>query len=299
MKARRLLAGLYFLLSVTTYGQSPADLVRPFVGTQGEGNTYPGPSAPFGMIQLSPDTEKELWETASGYEYSDPTILGFSLTHLSGTGIPDLGDFLFVPQTGEPKLAPGTKSDPDAGYQSRYSHDEETASAGYYKVKLQKSNVTVELTAGDRAGMMRMTFPPSGEPSILTDLTHVLTGKKWKVAWSHLRVENNSTITGFHLVNGWAKERFLYFAARYSRPFDKAEIFSDGKPVLYNTYRFRGLPPGPIGNPGQSALEAAMHPANTEFFYFVSDGNGYHRFARNLDEHNRNVAAYRHALGMR
>jgi predicted alpha-1,2-mannosidase len=239
MKTRSLLAGFCFLLSVTTYGQSPADFVRPFVGTQGEGNTYPGPSAPFGMVQLSPDTEKELWETASGYEYSDPTIIGFSLTHLSGTGIPDLGDFLFVPQTGEPKLVPGTKSDLDAGYQSRYSHDEETASAGYYKVKLQKSGTTVELTSGDRAGMMRMTFPPSGEPSILTDLTHVLTGKKWKVAWSHIRVENNSTITGFHLVNGWAKERYLYFAARYSRPFDKAEIFSDGKPAVYNTYRFR------------------------------------------------------------
>jgi predicted alpha-1,2-mannosidase len=216
-----------------------SDFVRPFVGTQGEGNTYPGPSAPFGMVQLGPDTEKELWETASGYEYSDPTILGFSLTHLTGTGIPDLGDFLFVPQVGEPKLVPGPKSDPDSGYQSRYSHEEETASAGYYKVKLQKPGVAVELTAGERAGMMRMTFPASDNASILTDLSHVLTGKKWKVVWSHLRVEDGSTITGFHLVNGWAKERYLYFAARYSRPFDKAEIMSDGKPVVYNTYRFR------------------------------------------------------------
>ena len=86
-----------------------SDYVRPFVGTQGEGNTYPGPSAPFGMIQLSPDTEKELWETASGYEYSDPSIMGFSLTHLTGTGIPDLGDFLFVPQIGAPKFLSGIK----------------------------------------------------------------------------------------------------------------------------------------------------------------------------------------------
>ena len=82
------------------------DYIRPFVGTQGEGNTYPGPSAPFGMIQLSPDTDNELWETASGYDYSDSTIMGFSLTHLSGTGIPDLGDFLFMPQIGNPKLVP-------------------------------------------------------------------------------------------------------------------------------------------------------------------------------------------------
>ena len=216
-----------------------SDFVRPFVGTQGEGNTYPGPSAPFGMVQLGPDTEKELWETASGYEYSDPTILGFSLTHLTGTGIPDLGDFLFVPQIGEPKLVPGPKNDPDSGYQSRYSHEDETASAGYYKVKLQKPSVTVELTAGERSGMMRMTFPAGDNASILTDLSHVLTGKKWKVIWSHVRVEDPSTITGFHLVNGWAKERHLYFAARYSRPFLKAEIMNDGKPVVYNTYRFR------------------------------------------------------------
>ncbi|MGH7938379.1 MAG: GH92 family glycosyl hydrolase, partial [Bryobacteraceae bacterium] len=216
-----------------------SDYVRPFVGTEGEGNTYPGPSAPFGMVQVSPDTDKELWETASGYEYSDPTIFGFSLTHLSGTGIPDLGDFLFVPQVGEVKLVAGTKGDAASGYLSTYSHKDETASAGYYKVKLQTSRVTVELTAGDHAGMMRFTFPASEQSSILIDLQHVLSGKKWKVVWSHLRVEDDSTVTGYHLVNGWAKERRLYFAARFSRPFDKAEIFSDGKPVIYNTYRFR------------------------------------------------------------
>ncbi len=93
--------------------------IRPFVGTQGEGNTYPGPSAPFGMVQLSPDTDRDLWETASGYEYSDTSIMGFTLTHLTGTGIPDLGDFLFVPQIGEPKLVPGPKDNPDSGYRAR------------------------------------------------------------------------------------------------------------------------------------------------------------------------------------
>ncbi|MEO6871669.1 MAG: GH92 family glycosyl hydrolase [Chthoniobacterales bacterium] len=216
-----------------------SDYIRPLVGTKGEGNTYPGPSAPFGMVQLSPDTDKELWDTASGYEYSDPTIFGFSLTHLSGTGIPDLGDFLFVPQVGEPKLVSGTKGLAGSGYLARYSHNDEAASAGYYRVKLQDSGVNVELTAGERAGMMRMTFPASEKATILLDLQHVLSGKKWKVVWSHLRVENNSTVTGYHLVNGWAKERPLYFAARFSRPFDKAEIFSDGKPVIYDTYRFR------------------------------------------------------------
>lgn len=216
-----------------------SDYIRPFVGTQGEGNTYPGPSAPFGMVQLSPDTDKELWDTASGYEYSDTSIMGFSLTHLTGTGIPDLGDFLFMPQLGEPQLVSGTKADPDSGYRSRYSHADEAAGAGYYRVKLQRSGVTVELTAAERAGMMRMTFPASDSASIMTDLSHVLNGGKWKVIWSHLRVENDTTVTGYHLVSGWAKERPLYFAARYSRPFDRAEIMRDGQPVVYNTYRFR------------------------------------------------------------
>ena len=111
--------------------QHLSDYIRPFVGTQGEGNTYPGPSAPFGMIQLGPDTDRDLWDTASGYEYSDTSIMGFTLTHLTGTGIPDLGDFLFMPQLGEPKLLVGTKENPDAGYRARYSHDQESASAGY------------------------------------------------------------------------------------------------------------------------------------------------------------------------
>lgn len=216
-----------------------SDYIRPFVGTKGEGNTYPGPTAPFGMVQLSPDTDHELWDTASGYEYSDPSIMGFSLTHLTGTGIPDLGDFLFIPQVGPVKLIAGTKADHSQGYRSPYSHDEESASAGYYKVRLQKPNVTVELTASERAGMMRMTFPASDESSILTDLAHVLTGKKWKVTWSRVRVEDNTTVTGFHLVAGWAKERPLYFAARYSRPFDRSQIYTDGKPHIYNTRRFR------------------------------------------------------------
>src|SRR3974390_2972235 len=92
-----------------------SDYIRPFVGTHGEGNTYPGPTAPFGMVQLSPDTDQMLWDTASGYEYSDPTILGFSLTHLSGTGIPDLGDFLFMPQIGKPEFTPGKKEEPNSG----------------------------------------------------------------------------------------------------------------------------------------------------------------------------------------
>ena len=212
------------------------DYVRPFVGTQGEGNTFPGPSLPFGMMQLGPDTDMELWETASGYEYADSSIIGFSLTHLNGTGIPDLGDFLFTPVIGTPKLIPGSKTAPDSGYRSRYSHTDEEASPGYYRVRLKNSGVGVELTTAARSGIIRLTFPATDSAFILTDLTHVL---RWNVIWSNLRVENDSTVSGFHVVNGWAKDRPLYFAARYSRAFDDYKIMSDGKPVLYNGYRFR------------------------------------------------------------
>ena len=215
---------------------SLVDFVNPFVGTEGDGNTFPGPSAPFGMVQIGPDTDDSLWATASGYEYSDKSIIGFSMTHLSGTGIPDLGDFLFMPNIGRPLLAEGTKQDPDSGHRQRYSHSDEQASPGYYQVRLQDSGINVELTCTERAGLMRFTFPASDSAFVLTDLKHVL---RWNVIWSHIRVLNDSTITGFHLVHGWAKERYLYFAARYSKPFEHFRIMMDGKPVIYNTYRFR------------------------------------------------------------
>ncbi len=134
---------------------------------------------------------------------------------------------------------PEQKDHPEEGYQSAFSHDDELASAGYYKVNLKKTGVLAEMTAGERAGILRFTFPASDEASIMLDLSHVINGGRWRVAESRVRIEDNSTVTGFHLVNGWAKERYLYFAARYSRPFDGAEIISAGKPVIYNTYRFR------------------------------------------------------------
>jgi predicted alpha-1,2-mannosidase len=215
---------------------SPVDYVRPLVGTQGEGNTYPGAVAPFGMMQLSPDTEQWLWETASGYEYADSSIIGFSLTHLSGTGIPDLGDILFMPMVGTPRFVAGGKAHPDSGYRATYLHEDEACSPGYYRVRLRKSAVEVELTTAERAGMLRFTFPAADSACILTDLAHVL---RWPVVWSDLRVENDSTITGFHLVNGWAKERYVFFAARYARPFAGYLIVKDGKPVQYDGFRFR------------------------------------------------------------
>jgi predicted alpha-1,2-mannosidase len=215
---------------------TPASYVNPLIGTYGEGNTYPGSVAPFGMIQISPDTEDELWETASGYEYSDSSIIAFSLTHFSGTGIPDLGDIRFMPQTGKPWFVQGRKENPDSGYRARYSHADESASAGYYSVKLRDNGVRVECTSADRSGFLRFTFPQTDSASILVDLSLNL---RWNVIWSNIRILNDSTITGYHMVNGWAKERYVYFTAVFSRPFNESSIMSDGKRVFYNGYRFR------------------------------------------------------------
>jgi predicted alpha-1,2-mannosidase len=210
--------------------------VNPFVGTEGNGNTYPGAVAPFGLVQLSPDTFIKDWEACAGYRYKDSTMYGFSMTHFSGTGIPDLGDFLFVPSTGYLKFRPQVKGQPDSGYITPFSHNQEKASPGYYSVYLPQYKIKVELTATERAGMLKFTFPKSDSANVMLDLTHVL---QWNIIWSHLRIENKQLVTGFHMVHGWAKERYLYFAARFSAPFEKCGIMNDGKRVFYNTYRFR------------------------------------------------------------
>lgn len=210
--------------------------VNPFVGTDGYGNVYPGAQVPFGGIQISPDTDSDFYDAASGYKYSRPTLLGFSLTHLSGTGIPDLGDFLFIPGTGKMHLQPGTHEDHKDGYRSAYSHDRETASVNYYSVDLLDYGVKAEMTSGLRSGMFRFTYPESDESFIMIDMNHTL----WQSCpWSNLRMVNDSTITGYKLVKGWGPERHVYFVAEFSRKLDSFRIMQDGKPVIYNTSRFR------------------------------------------------------------
>jgi predicted alpha-1,2-mannosidase len=238
MKHILLTVAMAFSLSASAQsnGKPLISYVNPFVGTDGFGNVYPGAQLPFGGIQISPDTDHKDYDSASGYKWGHKTIEGFSLTHLSGTGIPDMGDFLFVPGTGEMKLNVGTEDAPDVGYRSRFSHQEEAASPGYYSVMLKDYGVKAELTAGVRSGIMRFTYPESDKSFILVDLDHTL---KWNCMWSNIRVENDSTISGYKLVQGWGPERHIYFTAVFSKPFDKFMIYQDGKPVIYNTRRFR------------------------------------------------------------
>ena len=210
--------------------------VRPLVGTSGYGNTYPGSQIPFGGIQISPDTDFDFYDAASGYKYDHSTLLGFSLTHLSGTGIPDLGDFLFIPGTGKIHFTPGTHENPDDGYRSRYSHEREWASPNYYAVDLLDYDVKAEMTSGVRSGMLRFTYPESDSAFILLDLNHTL---YQQCPWSNIRIENDSTLTAYKLVQGWGPERHVYLTAVFSRPFEDFGIMQDTVPVIYNTKRFR------------------------------------------------------------
>ncbi len=212
------------------------DYVNPFVGTDGFGNVYPGAQIPFGGIQISPDTDDDDYDVAAGYKYNKPTIMGFSLTHLSGTGIPDLGDFLFIPGTGEIKSAAGSHSDPDSGFRSRYSHERESASPGYYCVELSDYGVTAEMTAASRSGILRFTYPEADQAFVMIDLNHTL---RWKTEWASVRLLDEYTIIGSKVVNGWNPDRYVYFAARFSEPVEDFTILQEGQPVIYNTKRFR------------------------------------------------------------
>ena len=210
--------------------------VRPLVGTSGYGNVYPGAQVPFGGIQISPDTDNDFYDAASGYKYDHPTLMGFSLNHLSGTGIPDLGDFLFMAGVGELRFEPSTHENPDAGYRSRYSHQQEWAMPNYYGVDLLDYGVRAEMTSAKHSGVFRFTYPKASDAFVLVDMKHTLL---WKCRWSNLRVENEHRITGFKLVNGWGAERKVYFVAEFSKPLTDFGIMQNGKRVAYDTKRFR------------------------------------------------------------
>jgi len=197
----------------------------PMVGTGGHGHTYPGATVPFGMVQLSPDTRTNSWDGCSGYHYSDETILGFSHTHLCGTGAACLGDVLLMPTTGKVYLDSGV---PGGGYSSRFSHAREKATPGYYRVFLETPRVTAELTATARCGFHRYTFPASDLSHIILDLVHGIGNQPVEAT---LNVENNQTISGLRTSQGWGGKRTVYFVMKFSTPFESFGILQDGKRV--------------------------------------------------------------------
>lgn len=228
--------------------------VNPFIGTAGMGHTFPGACVPFGGVQLSPDTEMiphnikgtyqpRTYEYCAGYQYEDPTIVGFTHTHFSGTGHSDLGDILLMPGTGEIQLIPGTAEKPEEGYRQRFSHANESAGAGHYEVKLEDSGIQVELTATQRVGVHRYTFPAGADGHIVLDLDHGIYNYDGKTLWAEVRVESPTLITGYRITNGWARTNYTYFAISFSSPIvdygyeDKAPIHYKGGYAKFPQYR--------------------------------------------------------------
>lgn len=196
--------------------------VDPFIGTGGHGHTFPGATLPFGMVQVSPDTRLTGWDGCSGYHYTDNLIYGFSHTHLSGTGISDYGDVLFMPMIGLHSLDAIGKNQNGRGYADTFKHENESASPGYYRVKFD-DGLLVELTATKRVGFHRYTFPEHTDVgNVILDLTH-----RDRVLDSYLRIVDKQHIEGFRRSTGWAKNQIVYFAASFSRPFQSVATTGD------------------------------------------------------------------------
>ncbi|MBO7193871.1 MAG: GH92 family glycosyl hydrolase [Bacteroidaceae bacterium] len=225
---KRFLSTIYIVLllaAATAQTTDYASLVNPLIGTDGKGNVYPGAQAPFGMVQLSPDNGQPGWDWIAGYFYPDSTIAGFSHTHLSGTGAGDLYDISFLPVTEPLKVA-----DAPLGVHSMFSHEREECEAGYYRVHLDSYGIDVELTATERCGIQRYTYP--------TDTATVLLNLGKATNWdatqaTHIAIIDSFTIEGYRHSNGWARGQEVYFRTRFSRPIasfkcDSTQIIRDG-----------------------------------------------------------------------
>jgi len=207
-----------------------ADEVDPFIGTGGHGHTFPGPTLPFGMVQVGPDTRLTGWDGASGYHFTDDVVYGFSHTHLSGTGISDYGDILLMPLTGEPFLDNGHEVGPQRGYASKFEKKTERAGAGWYAVHLADYGIDVELTATERTGLQRYRFPEGQPGRVIVDLTH-----RDEVIEATLRVVGDREIEGYRRSTGWARDQIVHFVARFSRPIERAELALDDEIVAQAT----------------------------------------------------------------
>lgn len=231
------------VFSTNVIAKTPYEAVDPMIGTGGDGHTFPGAVAPFGMVQLSPDTNityfKQSYKWAAGYRHEDNTILGFSQTHFSGAGHSDLGDVLVMPVSGDVvTLEPGDDTTP--GYRSHFDHADETATPGYYAVILSDAHVRAELTAGTRIGVQRYSFAPDAAAHLVVDLRSSIYNYPGKVLWSSLRLRPDGTFTGARETRGWAPDRKIFFAMRFSAPLTGHAFVNAESDVPYKGFQGPG-----------------------------------------------------------
>lgn len=237
---------LALMLSLATPTMAQTQYVNPMIGTEGMGHTFPGACVPFGIVQLSPDTDTiphningvyqpRAYDYCAGYQHTDNTIVGFSHTHFSGTGHSDLGDILMMPVTGKLQLNPGTQDHPESGYRSRINHQTEKAVPGYYSVVLEDYGVKAELTATEHVGVHRYAYPKGEVQRLIMDLNHGIYNYDGKTLWAQVRVENDTLLTGMRLTNGWARTNYTYFAVSFSKPV-RNYGYIDKEKISYNGF---------------------------------------------------------------
>lgn len=210
-----------------SFGVTPLEHANLFIGTGARGNTFPGATVPFGAVAPGPDC------STRGYHYEKSTILGFSQTHLSGTGLIEYGDFLLMPTVGEIRYEAGSENDPDSGYCSRFSHEDETATPGYYQVRLTDYDINVELTATERVAMYRYTFPGKATRQVLMDFKYHHSNPN-AVAHAYVRIHDPYTVTGYRITDSrWAKSRFMHFAMKFSEPITSHVIRDEVRKLDY------------------------------------------------------------------
>ena len=229
--------------------------VDPFIGTGAvenslSGSTFPGATLPFGFVQLSPDTRHKINLPTSGYDYNDNTIVGFSHTHLSGTGVSDLFDVLLMPTVGKTLTVVGDAKIARSGYRSKFSHERESAKPGYYQVQLADYNINAELTSTLHCGLHQYTFPPTDSAHVIIDLSHSIANRAiypYANLASEIKVINSKTIEGYRMVTGWAKLRKVYFRIEFSEPM-----------ISYTLKDRKATPRNNILVPGENGYVAAI-----------------------------------------
>lgn len=228
MKIAELLAAAALFLTACAQPAAEEDFTRfvdPRIGTGGHGHVFMGANVPFGMVQVGPTSIPQEWDWTSGYHESDSTVIGFSHTHLSGTGIGDLFDITVMPVVGGVTYARGSADDPQSGLWSYADRREEIARPGYYSVPLTRYGIRAEMTATARVGLHRYTFPASADAAVVFDLEN---GGCWdKATETHLEQESDRCISGWRYSTGWAEDQRVYFVAEFSKPFEKFETVND------------------------------------------------------------------------
>lgn len=238
--------------------------VDPYIGSGFHGHVFVGANVPFGGVQLGPTELSEGWDWCSGYHYSDSVIIGFSHTHLSGTGIGDLGDILVMPVTGNVRLTRGQAKPWEEGYGSTFTHNDESVKPGYYAVQLKRYGIKAELTATERVGLHRYTFPADTSSRIIIDLQP---GIGWDQATETvIKQVNDSTLVGYRYSKGWAADQQIYFAAIFSAPISSFRLYEGETAATLSTK------PGSktkavvrlSGNPAGVLLKVGISPVSTD-----------------------------------